>query len=205
MSPMPYLQFWQGALILAAVPLLHWALLRRSFAVSGRLTSLVDRWRHGAPAVPAGEMSQDELLAAIRAETSAEFGESAIETADADAAPVAPAPFVATSDTAPVHVLFFAGLLLGGLVSSLAAGTFTVTPLLGSEIFAELTRRSGVLGALVLFAGGLLVGFGTRMAGGCTSGHGLCGVSQMQKGSLVATAAFFGMGVVTSFAVAALS
>jgi hypothetical protein len=50
----------------------------------------------------------------------------------------------------------------------------------------------------MLLAGGALVGFGTRMAGGCTSGHGMCGVSRFQKGSLLATAAFFGTGVVTS-------
>ena len=37
------------------------------------------------------------------------------------------------------------------------------------------------------------------MAAGCTTGHGLCGVSRFQKGSLAATAAFFGSAVVTSF------
>ena len=53
---------------------------------------------------------------------------------------------------------------------------------------------------LGLLVGGLLVGFGTRMASGCTSGHGLCGVSRLQKGSLVATVCFFGAGVAVSFA-----
>jgi len=51
-----------------------------------------------------------------------------------------------------------------------------------------------------LLLGGLCVGFGTRMAGGCTSGHGLCGVSRFQPGSLVATVAFFATGVAVSFA-----
>jgi uncharacterized membrane protein YedE/YeeE len=59
--------------------------------------------------------------------------------------------------------------------------------------------------ALVPLVGGLLIGFGTRMAGGCTSGHGLCGVSQFQPGSFVATIGFFGMGVVVSFLIGALS
>ena len=52
---------------------------------------------------------------------------------------------------------------------------------------------------------GLLVGFGTKLGNGCTSGHGLCGVSRLQKGSLLATAAFFGMGVVTALLLARLS
>jgi uncharacterized membrane protein YedE/YeeE len=52
---------------------------------------------------------------------------------------------------------------------------------------------------------GVLVGFGTRMASGCTSGHGLCGVSRLQPGSLLATAAFFGAGIVVSFLLGALS
>jgi uncharacterized membrane protein YedE/YeeE len=53
--------------------------------------------------------------------------------------------------------------------------------------------------AAALVGGGVLVGFGTRMAAGCTSGHGLCGVSRFQKGSMLSTAAFFGMGIVVSF------
>ena len=57
---------------------------------------------------------------------------------------------------------------------------------------------------IVLVVGGFMVGFGTRMAAGCTSGHGLCGVSQFQPGSLLSTAAFFGAGVVTSFALGAV-
>jgi uncharacterized membrane protein YedE/YeeE len=42
------------------------------------------------------------------------------------------------------------------------------------------------------------------MAGGCTSGHGMCGVSRFQKGSLLATVAFFGAGVATAFALGVL-
>jgi uncharacterized membrane protein YedE/YeeE len=45
----------------------------------------------------------------------------------------------------------------------------------------------------------MLVGFGTRMATGCTSGHGLCGVARFEKGSLLATCCFFGTGVIVSF------
>ncbi len=45
---------------------------------------------------------------------------------------------------------------------------------------------------------GALVGFGTRMSNGCTSGHGLCGVSRLSKRSLIATITFFGVGVATA-------
>jgi len=44
---------------------------------------------------------------------------------------------------------------------------------------------------------GLLVGFGTRVGGGCTSGHGICGVSGLSPRSLVATATFMAFGVLT--------
>ena len=46
---------------------------------------------------------------------------------------------------------------------------------------------------------GLLVGIGTRYGSGCTSGHGVCGLSRMSPRSLVATAAFMGAGFVTVF------
>jgi uncharacterized protein len=47
--------------------------------------------------------------------------------------------------------------------------------------------------------GGLLVGFGTRLGGGCTSGHGVCGLARLSPRSLVATALFMSTAVVTSF------
>jgi uncharacterized protein len=49
----------------------------------------------------------------------------------------------------------------------------------------------------VLALAGLLVGVGTRLGGGCTSGHGVCGVSRLSPRSLLATAAFVGTGAVT--------
>jgi uncharacterized membrane protein YedE/YeeE len=49
----------------------------------------------------------------------------------------------------------------------------------------------------VLVAAGLLVGIGTRYASGCTSGHGVCGVSRLSPRSLVATFAFMAAGFAT--------
>lgn len=49
---------------------------------------------------------------------------------------------------------------------------------------------------LILIVGGFLVGFGARYAGGCTSGHGISGISNLQTGSIVATLGFFLGGIV---------
>lgn len=55
-----------------------------------------------------------------------------------------------------------------------------------------------VAGSLALVAvAGLLVGFGTRLANGCTSGHGVCGVARMSRRSMVATATFMATGAIT--------
>jgi hypothetical protein len=50
-----------------------------------------------------------------------------------------------------------------------------------------------------LVAAGLLVGFGTRLGSGCTSGHGVCGLARLSKRSLVAVLAFMGAGFVTVY------
>jgi uncharacterized membrane protein YedE/YeeE len=49
-----------------------------------------------------------------------------------------------------------------------------------------------------MFAGGLCIGFGTRLAGGCTSGHGIFGLSNFELSSLVATLSFMAGGIVTT-------
>jgi uncharacterized membrane protein YedE/YeeE len=53
----------------------------------------------------------------------------------------------------------------------------------------------------LLVAGGLLVGFGTRLGGGCTSGHGVCGMARLSPRSLTATLVFMGAGFAATFAV----
>lgn len=51
----------------------------------------------------------------------------------------------------------------------------------------------------MLIAAGLLVGFGTRMGSGCTSGHGICGIARFSKRSIVATLVFMASAIVTVF------
>ena len=75
------------------------------------------------------------------------------------------------------------------------------------SIYAQSLDGLGGTGAVsfaILLGGGVLVGFGTRMAGGCTSGHGLSGCSRLQPGSLVATATFLGTAIGVSLLAAAV-
>jgi hypothetical protein len=198
----PHLPFWLGGLCLALVPVLHWLLLNRALAVSGRFTALVDRVRFGKPEPVSADT--DALVAALRAETIAAFGEGAVTAPDASPAPPASVVLPAPSPSY-VHLVFFASLTLGGALSAALAGAFAPTAGLHGEVFAGIVAALGVPAPVLLGFGGLLVGFGTRMASGCTSGHGLCGLSQLQPGSAVATASFFGAGVAVSLALGALS
>ena len=52
---------------------------------------------------------------------------------------------------------------------------------------------------LMMIVAGLLVGFGTRMGSGCTSGHGICGISRLSKRSMIATMTFMFAGFVTVY------
>lgn len=81
-------------------------------------------------------------------------------------------------------VVFLIGLLAGAAVS------------LKFIRHAELTV-TGSTGLLVV--GGLLVGFGTRLGSGCTSGHGVCGLARLSPRSMVATALFMAAAAATVF------
>ena len=85
------------------------------------------------------------------------------------------------------RILFIAGLILG------AAAVTTTTQL-------PFVPRTGFSPALLIVAG-LLVGFGTRIGSGCTSGHGVCGLARLSPRSLVATITFVATGAVTVFIV----
>jgi uncharacterized membrane protein YedE/YeeE len=94
-------------------------------------------------------------------------------------------------------VVFLAAMAGGAFIAALARGTFAIhgTP---GDAYAHLIA-GGWRALPVMAFGGVLVGFGTRMAGGCTSGHGLSGCGRLVPASLLATATFFGVGVALSF------
>jgi len=188
---MLYWSWWLGGAALASAVLVHWLLLKRMMGVSGRVSALVDRIR-SAPAEQLKDLDADELAEAIRAETVKAFGSAAIEpTQDCMTPPVPRTPQSVMSQG-----LFFVGLALGGFISVWSAGAWQPLNALHSETFYQLFH--GPVGPGMLVLGGVFVGFGTRMAGGCTSGHGLVGTSLFQPGSLLSTAMFFSTGVILS-------
>jgi len=63
------------------------------------------------------------------------------------------------------------------------------------------TALSTNVSSLQLLLGGVLVGFGTRLSNGCTSGHGICGLSALSFSSFVAVLVFMGVAIVTAHAV----
>ena len=67
------------------------------------------------------------------------------------------------------------------------------------SLFAPLPAMQLPSSPAVIIAAGLLVGFGTRMGSGCTSGHGVCGLSRLSPRSLAATATFIATGAITVF------
>ncbi|EMD81831.1 YeeE/YedE family protein [Pacificimonas flava] len=86
----------------------------------------------------------------------------------------------------PIAALFIAGLIVGTALFAFIAG----------PIEAQFPP-----GFAWLIAGGLLVGIGTRLGSGCTSGHGVCGLSRLSPRSMVATATFMIPAILTVAAV----
>lgn len=84
----------------------------------------------------------------------------------------------------PLAIGFIAGILSGAAIafSWVRHAEFSIT-------------SSPVL----LILGGLLVGFGTRLGSGCTSGHGVCGLARLSPRSMVATATFMIIAVITVY------
>ncbi len=80
--------------------------------------------------------------------------------------------------------IFLLGLVIGGIL-------FHLWPQAPSVTHNNLT-------VMPLILGGLLVGFGTRMGNGCTSGHGICGLARFSKRSIIATLVFMAFGMLTA-------
>jgi uncharacterized protein len=198
-----YWPFWMGALALSGVALGHLALLRRPLGVSGSLAGALDPEARRAERVAEG-VSETDLAAALARATEEMFGAGAVAAA-ADTS--APQPTVSTPSLGQrlgwsSNVLFLVGVVAGAAVSAISLGA---RPSLDVGDTYRALIGSGPTAWVAMFVGGVLVGFGTRMAAGCTSGHGLVGCGSFRPGSLVATACFFGIGIVASFALAGLA
>lgn len=112
------------------------------------------------------------------------------------------------------NLFFVAGILLGGFLTVMflsnkepvviapelreelaTYGINTYTGLVPAQLFNWKTLLT-LKGATLMIFGGFLVGFGTRYAGGCTSGHAISGISNLQWPSVVATASFMSGGLI---------
>lgn len=94
------------------------------------------------------------------------------------------------------EVMLTLGIVVGAFLAATTGGEFqvTVVPRLWEATFGN----SPALRLGVAFAGGIIMAFGARLAGGCTSGHGISGALQLSVGSWLALAAFFAGGVASA-------
>ncbi|MCU7692972.1 YeeE/YedE family protein [Haoranjiania flava] len=110
------------------------------------------------------------------------------------------------------NLFFVAGIFFGGIIGSYIfgnAGQIQVEPALANDLAPyNITNFNGMVpqdlfswqslftlrGIILMVVGGFLVGFGTRYAGGCTSGHSIMGLSNLQWPSLIATICFMAGG-----------
>jgi len=101
----------------------------------------------------------------------------------------------------PWRLWFMAGVIIGALIYAVFSTGFT-----WNWNYGQLSHALSFPNLLlVLFFGGLLMGWGARWAGGCTSGHGLCGTATRSPASFAATMSFFITAVVVTFAIHELS
>jgi len=91
---------------------------------------------------------------------------------------------------------FMLGIIGGGVLAASLGGGLALTTTMGE--FDQMWHAALPVKAGLFTLGGVLIGFGTRLAGGCTSGHGISGVAQFAPSSLIATGSFMASGFVTT-------
>ena len=210
-----YWPWWAGAIGLAVVTINYTLTTDRSLGVSAAWDRVL-HWRteRRLEQLEAQFTDDSALVDALAAATAEQFGthigaptlpdaarddaqthgQDAGATAADETAPVAslrPAPLV-------TQAALLLSIFLGGWVAAVTAGRFELRSDMGNG-FRELVTANPTAMICVLFLGGVLVGFGTRLAGGCSSGHGLSGCGRLRPVSILATAVFSGAAVVVSF------
>jgi hypothetical protein len=224
-----YLPWWISAPSLGALTVGYWIALRRPLGVSGVLARF-SRVREelafdrGSAVVQSDLAALEAAMAAATAEAFADLPASSASPAPADAAadgrlgadmPPTPAggpderaqptePGGAVRKCAPTpslgaHATFLVCLALGGLVAAALRGE--VGAGLGDAFARHVAEGPKALAALA--AGGVLIGFGSALCGGCSAGHGLTGCARLMPGSLLATAVFFAAAVGVSLLLSA--
>lgn len=186
-----YWPWWLGGAMLAIVALAFPLLAGAPLGVSGALARLLRWGAEGRPRSTGGNQSPAEVTgSAPIAGLPRHEGTCGAPIVVADSVPQSEPDRVA-------NLLFLLGMLIGGGLAGWAGGQTWEHARLSPEFHRLL--GSGLPAVAVLFGGGVLVGFGTRLSGGCTSGHGLSGCGRLQPASLIATAVFFGAAIAVSF------
>jgi hypothetical protein len=207
---MSYWPWWAGAIGLALVTINYTLTTDSSFGVSSAWDRVL-HWRAERRIERLESEFTDEraLVDALTAATAEHFG--TVPEAPAPHA-AAPAPghdaeppagertAVTNRRSTPVaaQAALLISIFVGGWVAAVTAGRFKLRSDMGDG-FRQLVTADRATMFGVLFVGGVLVGFGTRLAGGCSSGHGLSGCGRLRPVSMVATAVFFGTAVLVSF------
>lgn len=187
-----YWPWWAGAIGLALVTIAYSLAADRSFGVSGAWDRVL-HWRTERDLERRRARDEVERRALVDALAGAGAGSGPPPERPGRAAGPPPRPASLVSQAA-----LLVSILVGGFVAAVVSGRFEVRGDMGAG-FAEIVTADPLTMVVVLFVGGVLVGFGTRLAGGCSSGHGLHGCGRLYPVSLVATAVFFGTAVAVSF------
>jgi uncharacterized membrane protein YedE/YeeE len=200
-----YWPWWVSSIGLGVITIGFALMFKRPLGTSGSWTRVVT-WRNDkiiekaeAPFRDSPQVLEDALMKA----TIEEFGEAKVkEVLDrrkgkSIAMPVLDLAKLPIRIPWTVHLTFLLMLIVGGFIASYFNGSFQVRYTLG-EVHTHIFG-TGMGTWLALIFGGALVGFGTQLGGGCTSGHGLSGCSRFVPASLVATIFYMVGGIVTSF------
>lgn len=190
-----YWPWWVGGPLLAVVALVFPLWVRVPLGVSGALARLL-RWRKDHEAEPSGPSP-------VRVSDPGSNGCSPVSALGGCG--ISHATSLASPVVGPdrwANGVFLLAIAAGGGLAGWVSGKSWGSLVYSPEFQRLLT--TGIPGLLVLFVGGTLVGFGTRLSGGCTSGHGLSGCGRLQPASLLATAVFFGVAIGVSLLLEAI-
>lgn len=202
---MEYWSWWIGALALGLFAVIFSILTGKPLGVSGSWLSIARRKDDAVLKASAEvlEGDQEQVKDDLMAMTMAEFGEDVLadnpqrREGEANAEPASTPQLKQEFTPWTVHVTFLVTMFLGSYLATIYTGEFSLSIEL-SALHAKIFENTGEAWLALLF-GGMMVGFGTQMAGGCTSGHGLSGTAQLVPVSIFSTIVFFGSATALTF------
>jgi uncharacterized membrane protein YedE/YeeE len=190
-----YWPWWIGALGLAGVCFAYLLLVGRLLGVSGSWAKVVG-WRENRMLQQINQdfaENQNEMSDALMAETLAQFGEDAVQEFQSESTAAVASVKVdidnlESSTPWTAHLTFLLCLAVGAFATAYLTGSFELRYEL-SPVHSRIFGDTWEVWVALLF-GGMMVGFGTQMAGGCSSGHGLSGCARLIPASLLSTLVF---------------